>query len=176
MGNFINHFLDKLGMILSTIWGWVTGIGILVFNTVVSHKIAITLTVVVVLLDLVWGIARTIKQHQFTTSELMRDSVSKFAVYGTAILTFCILDRLMGESVTLTTVVICSVIVLVELWSILANALIVFPNMPFLKLLQPTLGGEIASKLSIKPEEVKEVFDDYRQQIAQKREEKKKRV
>lgn len=68
MGNFINHFLDKLGMILSTIWGWVTGIGILVFNTVVSHKIAITLTVVVVLLDLVWGIARTIKQHQFTTS------------------------------------------------------------------------------------------------------------
>lgn len=160
MDRYLIHFLETLKMILSTVWGWITGLAVLVVNIITDHKIAITLTVIVVVLDLAWGIAASVKQKKFTTSELMRDTVSKLAVYGTAILTFCFLDKMLGESVTLTTVVICSVIMLVELWSILANALIVYPNMPFLKLLKPALAGEIANKLRIKPEEVKKAFGE----------------
>lgn len=115
MEHFIEHFLDKLSMILSTFWGWAVGLAVLVINAVTDHKIAITFVVVVVALDLVWGIAASVKQRLFTTSELMRDTVAKLAVYGTAILTFCFLDKILGDNVTFTTAVIASIIILVEL-------------------------------------------------------------
>lgn len=145
-------------MILSSIWGWIAGFLLIIFNAVVDHKVSITFVVAVVVMDLIWGIFASVKMKKFTTSELMRDTVAKFAVYGTAILTFCFLDKMIGESVTLTTVVICSVIMLVELWSSCANALIVFPNFPFLRLMLPVLEGEIANKLHIETNKVREVL------------------
>lgn len=146
-------------MILSTACGWITGIFLVILNAIVAHSTTITFVVFVVVMDLVWGIAASVKMHRFTTSELMRDTVGKFAVYGTAILAFCFLDRMLGESVVLTTAVICSVIILVELWSSMGNALIVFPNMPFLKLFRGALVGEIANKLHVSEDEVRRAFE-----------------
>lgn len=146
-------------MILSSAWGWITGILLVVLNAVVAHSTTITFVVIVVVMDLVWGIAASVKMHRFTTSELMRDTVGKFAVYGTAILSFCFLDRILGERFVLTTAVICSVITLVELWSSMGNALIVFPNMPFLRLLRGALVGEIANKLHVSENEVRRAFE-----------------
>lgn len=169
MEYYLNHFLEKLQMILSTASGWVAGCLLILLNAVVAHKVTITLVVAVVLLDLAWGIAASIKQKRFTTSELARDTIGKFAVYGTAILTFCFIDRIMGESVTLTTAVIGGVIMLVELWSIAGNALIVFPNMPFLRLLRPALKGEIANKLRVSPDDVDEAFAAYKKARSRKK-------
>ena len=146
-------------MILSSIYGWITGILLIILNAIVDHKIAITFVVVVVTLDLFWGIAAARKMHRFATSELMRDTLGKLAVYGTAILTFCFIDKMLGDSVTLTTAVICSIITLVELWSSMGNALIVFPNIPFLRLIRGALVGEIANKLHVSEDEVKEAFN-----------------
>lgn len=146
-------------MILSSIYGWVTGILLIILNAIVDHKIAITFVVVVVTLDLFWGIAAARKMHRFATSELMRDTLGKLAVYGTAILTFCFIDKMLGDSVTLTTAVICSIITLVELWSSMGNALIVFPNIPFLRLIRGALVGEIANKLHVSEDQVKEAFN-----------------
>lgn len=159
MERFIVHFFEKLLMILSSIYGWITGILLIILNAIVDHKIAITFVVVVVTLDLFWGIAAARKMHRFATSELMRDTLGKLAVYGTAILTFCFIDKMLGDSVTLTTAVICSIITLVELWSSMGNALIVFPNIPFLRLIRGALVGEIANKLHVSEDEVKEAFN-----------------
>lgn len=158
MEHFLTHFTDRLLMILSSAWGWTAGVLLIILNTIVDHGTAITFVVVVVVMDLVWGIAASVKMKRFTTSELMRDTVGKFAVYGTAILTFCFLDKMLGESVTLTTAVICSVIMLVELWSSMGNALIVFPNMPFLKLARNALVGEIANKLHVTEGDVRKIL------------------
>lgn len=159
MERFIVHFFEKLLMILSSIYGWITGILLIILNAIVDHKIAITFVVVVVTLDLFWGIAAARKMHRFATSELMRDTLGKLAVYGTAILTFCFIDKMLGDSVTLTTAMICSIITLVELWSSMGNALIVFPNIPFLRLIRGALVGEIANKLHVSEDEVKETFN-----------------
>lgn len=159
MERFIVHFFEKLLMILSSIYGWITGILLIILNAIVDHKIAITFVVVVVTLDLFWGIAAARKMHRFATSELMRDTLGKLAVYGTAILTFCFIDKMLGDSVTLTTAVTCSIITLVELWSSMGNALIVFPNIPFLRLIRGALVGEIANKLHVSEDEVKEAFN-----------------
>ena len=146
-------------MILSSIYGWITGILLIILNAIVDQKIAITFVVVMVTLDLFWGIAAALKMHRFATSELMRDTLGKLAVYGTAILTFCFIDKMLGDSVTLTTAVICSIINLVELWSSMGNALIVFPNIPFLRLIRGALVGEIANKLHVSEDQVKEAFN-----------------
>lgn len=158
MYHFLAHFIDKLCICLSTGYGWFAGAGLIILNCLVAHKVTITLVIAVVIMDLVWGIASSVKRKQFTTSELMRDTVSKFAVYGTAILTFCFIDRIMGESFTITTAVISALIILVELWSSFANALIVFPRMPFLRLMLPALEGEIANKMHTTPDKVHEAF------------------
>ena len=159
MEKFIAHFIEKLLMILSTIWGWITGIALFVLNAIVDHRMAITFVVVVVALDLFWGLAAALKMHRFATSELMRDTLGKLAVYGTAILTFCFIDKMLGDSVTLTTAVICSIITLVELWSSMGNALIVFPSLPFLRLIRGALVGEIANKLHVSEDFVKATFE-----------------
>jgi hypothetical protein len=156
---FLIHFCDKLLSALSSVQGALTAAGLVILNCIVPHKVVITFVVVVVVLDLIWGIAASIKKGQFTTSELGRDTISKFAVYGTAILTFCFLDRILGENFTLSTAVISAIIMLVELWSSFANALICFPRMPFLRLMLPVLEGEIANKLHTSPEEVRRIFN-----------------
>ena len=80
-------------------------------------------------------------------------------VYGSAILFFILIDKLVGVNSGLTTSVICIVIILVELWSMSASMLICFPRLPFLKILKKALAGEIASKLNVRPEDVTEALD-----------------
>ena len=138
----LEHFMNKLSVVLSTAWGWVVGF-----------------TVVAVVMDAAWGIASSVKQGRFTKSELMRDSLSKLAVYGSVILLFILIDKLLGVGNGLSTSVICICIILVELWSTAASMLICFPNMPFLQLLKKALVGEIASKLNVKPEDVEAALD-----------------
>ena len=159
-GNILTNFLHKLVSLLKTFQGWLVGLALVVLNTVWDHRIAVGFTILVVLLDAIWGIAASIAQKRFAISELTRDTFAKLFVYGSVILVFCFIDKLLGDSVMLTTAVICGAIMLVELWSIAGNALIVFPNMPFLRLLRPALTGEIANKLHVPPEMVEQVLGE----------------
>lgn len=150
----IEHFLNKLSTILSTVWGWVLCIALMVTNFIIGYEKMVGFTVTAILLDAVWGIAASLIQRRFALSELARDTFSKLAVYGTAIFVFILIDKLVGVNSGLTTSVICIGIILVELWSIAASMLICFPNMPFLKILMKVLVGEIANKLNVRPDEV----------------------
>lgn len=155
----IEHFLNKLMVVLSTVWGWLMCLLLLIANFLAGYKMMVGFTVIAVVMDAVWGIASSLKQKRFTKSELARDSFSKLAVYGSVILVFILIDKLLGVSNGLTTSVICICIILVELWSTAASMLICFPHMPFLQILKKALVGEIASKLSVKPENVETALD-----------------
>lgn len=148
----LEHFLNKLTVVLSTVWGWLLAIFLIIANFLAGYETMVGFTVAAVLMDAAWGIASSLKQKRFTKSELARDSFSKLAVYGSVIVLFILIDKLIGASNGLTTSAIC--IILVELWSTSASMLICFPNMPFLKLLKKALVGEIASKLNVKTEDV----------------------
>ena len=150
----IEHFLQKLFEVLSTVWGWLLCAVLLVMNFIVGYEKMVGFTVMAIVLDAVWGIAASLLQRRFALSELARDTFSKIAVYGTAVFIFILVDKLVGVNSGLTTSVICIGIILVELWSMSASMLICFPNLPFLKLLKKALAGEIASKLNVRPEDV----------------------
>lgn len=150
----LEHFLNKLTVVLSTVWGCLLAIFLVIANFLAGYETMVGFTVAAVLMDAAWGIASSLKQKRFTKSELARDSFSKLAVYGSVIVLFILIDKLIGASNGLTTSAICICIILVELWSTSASMLICFPDMPFLKLLKKALVGEIASKLNVKTEDV----------------------
>jgi hypothetical protein len=137
------HFLFKLQAILSTFSGWVSLLGVFLANFFAGYQSAIEAVVIVVTLDLAWAIASAIKRGTFAYSYLGKESVSKLSVYGSVIVGFVVLDKLVGMALPVTTIVVCLLISLVELWSMAGSMLIVFPNMPFLRLLRPILRGEM---------------------------------
>lgn len=157
VSTFLSHVWDRLETILQTIQGWLVWLGLLLLDYIAGHEMAIGLVIGVTLMDAVWGIAVSIKRGKFALSELARLTVAKFAVYGCALLTFVGIDRVIDMDIT--TSIIAAAITLVELWSASGSMLILYPNMPFLKLLKKALKGEIASKLHIAPEEVDGVLE-----------------
>ena len=56
--------------------------------------------------------------------------------------------------------IVATIVAAVEFWSICGNILIVHPNAVFFRLLKMPLIGEIARKLKISEDEVKEIFDN----------------
>lgn len=157
--DMIENFLGRLAEILSTVWGWLLFAAMVLADYVSGYGMMVDIAVTAVVMDAVWGIASSLKQGNFALSELARDTLAKLAVYGCAVLSFIGIDRMLGVDSGLTTSIICSCIVLVELWSASASMLICFPHMPFLQLLKKALVGEIARKLNIEPEDVEETLN-----------------
>ena len=158
MTQIIVKTLTKLGTILQTVQGWVVAAGIFVAEYFFAdHATVVWLVLTATLLDAVWGIAVSISHGQFTLSELMRLTVAKIAVYGCALAVFIGLDKVTHTE--LTTDIVGGAIILCETWSMLGSMLIIYPHIPILQLLRKALTGEIASKLGIPEEEVKEVLE-----------------
>lgn len=156
MFHTLTHTYDKLCHILQRPAGWALGILFAIANYFEGHSFVVFLVVAVTLIDAAWGIAVSIHQGHFTLSELLRLTIAKLGVYGSALFVFVGLDKFMGS--TITTSVVAGAIVLVEFWSSCGSMLILFPNFLFLRLLKKALTGEIASKLNIPEEEVENVL------------------
>lgn len=157
--DMIPNTIHKLMEILSTAQGWVAGVLLIVANYFAGYETTVTLAVLAIVMDGAWGIAAALKQGRFTLSELARDTIMKISVYGTAIVVFIAIDKLLHIGGGLTLSIICTVIILVEFWSMSASALICFPNMPFLRLMKKALAGEIASKLGVEPHDVETTLE-----------------
>lgn len=152
----LSHCWSKIAALSHTFYGWLLAFLAGIIDYFAPHSLVIQLVVAATVMDAVWGIAVSVKEKKFTLSELMRNTVGKLTVYGSALFIFVGLDKFTDSQIS--TKVIGAVIMLVELWSSSASMLILYPDFPFLKLFQKALSGEIASKLNISPEEVQEVL------------------
>lgn len=152
---------------------WLAAIGLLIVDIFAGHKLLVDIVVIVTVMDAIWGIAVSVSRKEFTLSELARLTVAKLAVYGSALLIFLALDRLVenesGLEIAITSGLIGVLIVLTEGWSSLASMLILFPNNPFLKLCQKALTGEIARKLGCEEDEVEKILNASRRKKTVKR-------
>lgn len=119
----------KLGEIFQTVYGWAAAAGIFVMNFFAGYETAINAVVICVALDTVWGIAAQIKRGHFALSELGRHGMlSKLALYASVIVGFVLLERMANLESQLAVIAICTLICLVELWSMGGSALIVNPE------------------------------------------------
>lgn len=151
------HSLARIPQVLSTGWGWVTLTSLSVLDYIAGHSFVVFLVVAATLIDAVWGIAVSLKKGEFTKSELARLTIAKLAVYGCVMFVFIGLDKFINSTITAS--IIGAAIVLVEFWSSCASMLILYPNFLFLRLLKKALTGEIASKLGVSEDEVKEILE-----------------
>lgn len=149
----------KLMDILNSFAGWVCAMWIFVVNFFAGYERAIVAVVACVVLDTIWGIAAQLKQGHFALSELGRNGMlSKWCLYASVIIAFIHIENMAGIESHITVVLISSLICLVEIWSMSGSALIINPNMPFLRLFRRVLTGEIARKMDTTPEAVEEFF------------------
>ena len=154
------HSISRLGSVLSTGWGWATFAALAVMDYISGHSFVVFLVLAATIIDAVWGIAVSLKQGEFTKSELARLTIAKFAVYGCAMFIFIGLDKFVDTTITAS--IVGALIVLVEFWSSCGSMLILFPNFLFLRIMKKALVGEVASKLKISEEEAMELLEGNR--------------
>lgn len=167
------HVWQKCGELLQYPLSWLTALVLFIAEVFAGSRFLVLMVVVVTIMDAGWGIAVSIKRGKFTLSELMRQTVVKILVYGCALLIFLALDKFVtqetGLTIEISSGLIGTLIVLTEGWSSAASALILFPNVPFLRFMQKALTGEIARKLGLSEEEVTSMMTKKRNAKAQPR-------
>lgn len=154
----LRKMINKLTDALSNLGGWIVATTALLMEYIYGHGTAIYLVLVLVIIDMILGIRVSHRRHRFTLSALARETVSKIEVYGLTILVFIGVDALLPDIISVTTEVVCALIILIEFWSASASLLILHPDTPLLRLLQKKLTGEIASKLDVEPEDVDDIL------------------
>lgn len=151
----------KLSEMFQTVYGWIAAACIFIVNFFAGYEVAINAVIVCVGLDTVWGIAAQIKRGHFALSELGRHGMlSKLALYASVIVGFILIERMAGIESQLAVIAICTLICLVELWSMGGSALIVNPKMRFLRIFREVLAGEVARKMQISVAEAKEYLGE----------------
>lgn len=160
MAEIIINIGCKLSEMFQTVYGWIAAAGIFIVNFFAGYECSIHAVIVCVILDTIWGIAAQIKRGHFALSEVGRHGLfSKFALYASAIVGFILIERMAGIDSQITVIAICSIICLIELWSMAGSALIVNPKMRFLRIFRQVLAGEVARKMQISVEDARSYLD-----------------
>lgn len=176
MMSFAERVGEKIIDMLQYPITWISGLLLFIGEAFVGGKFICYIVLIASIIDLICGIAVSVKNKKFTQSELMRHTVEKMIVYGSALLVFLCIDRLIEAetsfTVDITAGLVGVVITLTETWSFLASLLILFPDNPFLKFMQKYLIGELARKLGCDESEVSGILNASRRKKALKRDDK----
>ena len=148
--------------ILSTLWGKFMVLILFIGAYFASIAGMIHIIIALVLVDAVFGITVSVRTKGVGSilSYRLRNTVFKMFFYlFFLVFTFLIEFQITGAE-CLTPKVVFAVIGGVELWSISANALILHPKFPFLRLFKKYLVNEISKKLDMSADEVKDLLDN----------------
>lgn len=156
-------FWSKLITALHSVSGWVWGC-ILTLGAFLSPiKYLLLFIVIVTLIDMCLGI--WIHRKNILSSKLRLTIFKLFFYLGTIALCFG-METLVGVAILYK--IIFGLIGLTELISISSNALIINPNIKFVKLFKTLLNGEIAKKLDVSKEEVETILEDKKKKTVEK--------
>jgi hypothetical protein len=158
-------FFEKVEQILSTVQGWILTLSCVVVNFFGNYEMAFIGVIICIIIDMFVGIWCAIKQNKYARSELMRDTFSKILIYCGCLVVVIFIEKLLSMNTTIICNVCAALICATELWSITANALIINPNLHFFKIIRLALVGEIARKLNITENEVKDIFKEEEKKV-----------
>ena len=148
--------------ILSTLWGKFIVLILFIGAYFASIAGMVHVIIALVFVDAIFGITVSVKTKGMGSilSGKLRNTLFKMFFYlFFMIFTFLIEFQITGVE-CITPKIIFAVIGGVELWSISANALILQPQFPFLRLFKKYLVNEIGKKLDISPDEVSDLLDN----------------
>lgn len=160
LSDIISHLITKMYDILSSVFGWLMTIVCFVLNYFSSEKMIFVTVMVCVVLDAIAGIWSAVRQGKYARSELLRDTCSKLFAYVGSLVVVILMGKLVGLEQTVGTGIVAAIICACELWSMSASFLIINPKLVFFRLIRPALIGEIARKLGIGEDEVKDALNN----------------
>lgn len=156
----MEKFLTQLGNALSTAWGWIVLILTAAFTFIEPEKTSFIVVGGAVAADLFWGVIAAVKMNKFIMSAAFRETIKKVGIYSFALLGALAIEKIThteGSFIAVRTIAVFAAVC--EFWSMSASMLIIYPNMPFLRIFRVQLKGEIASKLS-KNIDIDDIFND----------------
>lgn len=151
----------SLSSVLATLYGRFVILIVFLGAYFASISGMVHIMLLLVIVDAVFGITVSIKTKGVGSvlSNRLRNTLYKMFFY----LFFLVFTFLVEFQITgiecVTPKLIFALISGVELWSISANALILNPKFPFLRIFKKYLSREISKKLDISPEEVTDLLD-----------------
>ena len=152
-------FINVLNALQSSL-GWIVALFTMLVTFIAPEKTSFIVVGFAIVADLFWGIAAAIKLKKFFLSTALRDSIKKIGIYSFALLGAMAIETIAhaeGTFVAVRTIAIFAAVC--EFWSMSASMLIIYPNMPFLRIFRGQLKGEIESKLS-KNVDMDEIFKE----------------
>lgn len=146
----------KASIFFSTCWGWITTVFgmLLTFLLPIQYMFILLFTIIIV--DAVFGLIAANKQNIPITSSKARQTVNKMLIYFITLSLAYAIEYIFH--VTIIIKVLFVIACLVELYSAIANVLIIKPDMPFFRLFEKIVKGEIVKKSGIKEEDVNDIL------------------
>ena len=149
--------LTKVQSLIHTLFGWAL-LALTSFWAFIKPEIyTFAIVGIVIIFDLIFGIAVAKRQKKFILSESMRSTCIKIVIYAAMLLLVHAIERVLHDDHLIATRLACVLAASCELWSISANMLILKPDLPFLKLFRLHLKGEIEKKTGVN---TNKVFED----------------
>ena len=157
----LSHIWASVGATLSTAWGKLL-MGAAFLGSLISPLNGIlAITLILVLIDAALGISVSTKNKGkiCILSSRLRDTLLKASVYCGTIILFYLVERQIIDDWNLGAKVIFGITSAVELISIGANALILWPDLPILKLFSRMLESEVARKSGLDMADVRKMLN-----------------
>lgn len=151
---------ETITSILSTIWGKIIILALFIGSIFAPISNLFHIIVALTVLDAIFGINVAIKKGgkgEILSSKL-RVTVYKLFFYILFLVFAFFIEAELSTKSYLTTKIIFAIMSGVELWSISANALILLPDIPFLRLFKKYLTAEISKKLNMSNEDVEKLL------------------
>ena len=152
----------SLSSILETLYGRFIVLILFIGAYFASISGMVHIMIALVLVDAFFGIAVSVRTKGIGSimSNRLRNTLYKMFFYIFFLASIFLIEFQITGIDCLTPKLIFALMSGVELWSISANALILNPKFPFLRVFKKYLSREIGKKLSISPEEVKDLLDN----------------
>lgn len=143
---------SKIIALFSTFWGWIVGLFTFIVAFLLPVKDMFVLLFIIIAFDMLFGIWASILQKKSITSSKLRGTIIKTMIYLVVLSLAFAIENQLGWGLIYK--VLFSIASSIELYSVIANLLIIHPNTPFLRLFSKLVKGEIANKAKVKEEEV----------------------
>lgn len=144
----------KFTAVVSSVWGWFLGVMGFILTYLLPIREMFIILGIIILTDMIVGLWCAIRNKNAITSSKLRGTIIKAAIYLVVLsLAFAIENQLGWD---IASKVLFSIASAIELYSVIANILILYPNMPFLRLFKGMVEGEISKKTGVNKEKVED--------------------
>lgn len=151
----LGDLLNSCAGVVSLLFMWVLALLAMVLGL---YKEVIIVTFFCIAVDMIWGIAKSVKVGKFATSFLLKNTILKIGAYFSIMLILICIEHILHIESKVFVITFTVIIAATELISILGNIAIVKPSLIFVKLVRRMVIGEVARKLHISEKEAKKLL------------------